>query len=88
MSGYSQVGNKTLRQLNRDNAAQHGTHSGATVDSAQDVTLQELLDVAEDLLDDGNKEQAKAKLERYYQLAKGAGTSYGAEEYKRLKAML
>lgn len=28
MSGYSQVGNKSLKQLNRDNAAQHGTHSG------------------------------------------------------------
>lgn len=25
---YQQVGSKTLRQLNRDNAAQHGTHSG------------------------------------------------------------
>lgn len=31
MSGYSQVGSKSLRQLNRDNAAQHGTHSDAMV---------------------------------------------------------
>lgn len=34
---YQQVGNKTLRQLNYDNAAQHGTHSGATVDGLEEA---------------------------------------------------
>lgn len=39
MSGYSQVGSKTLRQLNRDNAAKHRTHSGATADEAGPALL-------------------------------------------------
>lgn len=84
------VEKRDLKQINCDNAQRHGTHvtPHSSHDGAQDITLQELLDVAEDLLEDGEKEKAKGKLERYYQLAKGAGTSYGDEEYKRLKAMV
>lgn len=38
---YQQVGNKSLKQLNRDNAAQHGTHSGAKDERDPDIVKSE-----------------------------------------------